>query len=232
MKQNPYNYKLKKTYTMSSLSNVNIDWSSPNVLEQIVQNINGPLQKIMNANQDHSFNNPKNLEKIIFSSSKEISEIIEEIMMKSRAKSLSLTFQENPEIFEIYETNQNVREMCTGSINPQKMAKIDKDWLLDLEKEIHSSITQNDLNLYDLSFKMAVSERQLHRKISNLIFMTPNKYIRVLRLHKAKKMIDSYIDRSISQIAYKVGYNDVNYFSKIFIEQYDISPKEMINALR
>jgi AraC-like DNA-binding protein len=217
---------------MSTLKNNAIDWSSPNVLEQIVQNIKSPLEKIKNANQGDSFYTDKDVDKIIFSSSKEISDIIEEIMSKTKANSISLTFQENPEIFEIYETNKNVREMCCGQINPQKMAKIDKDWLLDLEKEIYGSITQNDLNLYELSYKMAVSERQLHRKISNLIFLTPNKYIRVLRLHKAKKMIDSYLDRSISQIAYKVGYNDVNYFSKIFIEQYNQSPKELIHSLR
>jgi len=217
---------------MSTLKNNAIDWSSSNILEQIVQNIKSPLEKIKNANQVDSFHSAKEIDKIIFSSSKEISDIIEEIMSKAKANSISLTFQENPEIFEIYETNKNVREMCCGTINPQKMAKIDKDWLLDLEKEIYGSITQNDLNLYELSYKMAVSERQLHRKISNLIFLTPNKYIRVLRLHKAKKMIDNYLDRSISQIAYKVGYNDVNYFSKIFIEQYNLSPKELIHSLR
>jgi AraC-like DNA-binding protein len=217
---------------MSTLKNNAIDWSSPNVLEQIVQNIKSPLEKIRNANQGESFYTDKDADKIIFSSSKEISDIIEEIMSKTKANSISLTFKENPEIFEIYETNKNVREMCCGQINPQKMAKIDKDWLLGLEKEIYGSITQNDLNLYELSYKMAVSERQLHRKISNLIFLTPNKYIRVLRLHKAKKMIDNYLDRSISQIAYKVGYNDVNYFSKIFIEQYNLSPKELIHSLR
>lgn len=217
---------------MRTLSNLKIDWSSPNVLEEIVQNIKEPLHKIMTANQNNSFfDNPKT-DKIIFSSSKEINDIIEEIMSKAKTKALSLTFQDKPEIFEIYETNSNVREMCLGHLEPNKIAKNDKDWLINLEKEIYQSISKKELNLYDISYKMAVSERQLHRKISNLIFLTPNKYIRILRLHKAKKMIDNYVDRSISQIAYNVGYQDVNYFSKMFFEQYSISPKEMIHSLR
>lgn len=217
---------------MRTLSNLKIDWSSPNVLEEIVQNIKEPLHKIMTANQNNSFFDNQKTDKIIFSSSKEINDIIEEIMSKAKTKALSLTFQDRPEIFEIYETNSNVRDMCLGRLEPNKIAKNDKDWLINLEKEIYQSISKKELSLYDISYKMAVSERQLHRKISNLIFLTPNKYIRILRLHKAKKMIDNYVDRSISQIAYNVGYQDVNYFSKMFFDQYSISPKEMIHSLR
>ena len=44
-------------------------------------------------------------------------------------------------------------------------------------------------------------------------------------------MIDDYIQKSISQIAYAVGYNDVHYFSRLFADQYNITPKELINSL-
>ena len=79
---------------------------------------------------------------------------------------------------------------------------------------------------------MAVSERQLHRKIKNLLHLTPNKYIRVLRLYKAKQCIDDYLYDTISQISYAVGYYDTHYFSKIFKQQYNMSPKELLNARR
>jgi AraC-like DNA-binding protein len=153
-------------------------------------------------------------------------------MQKARSKSLNVTFQGRPEIFEIYEANENVREMCSDRIIPQKITKQDQDWLLNLEKEIYGSINQDYLNLYELSYKMAVSERQLHRKIVNLVCLTPNKYIRILRLHKAKQMIDNYIQRSISQIAYAVGYNDVHYFSTLFLCQYNVSPKDLLKSLQ
>lgn len=209
-----------------------INWSSPDILEQIVQNIKHPLANIITASQNSSTNNKREVDEIIFTCSKDISDIVEEIMAKARSKSLNLTFQSQPEIFEIYETNENVREMCAGGISPEKITKIDQEWLINLENEIHGSISQNDLNLYELSYKMAISERQLHRKLSTLVCLTPNKYIRILRLHKAKKAIDNYLDRSISQIAYSVGYCDVHYFSKLFIGQYDISPKQLIESLR
>jgi AraC-like DNA-binding protein len=217
---------------MNPTKNISIDWSSPDILEQIVQNIKNPLENIIAANQNITLDSKEKIDEIIFSSSKEISDIVEEIMLKARSKSLNLTFQGRPEIFEIYESNENVREMCSDEIKPQKITKQDQDWLLNLEKEIYGSITEDYLNLYELSYKMAVSERQLHRKIVNLVCLTPNKYIRILRLHKAKQMMDNYIQRSISQIAYAVGYNDVHYFSTLFLCQYNVSPKDLLKSLR
>lgn len=216
---------------MNTTKKTVIDWNSPNVLEQIIQNIKNPLENIISANKAATEYNKEKKDEIILSSSKEISEIIEEIMSKTKSKTLNLTFRGRPDFFDIYESNDNVRGFCSEEICPQKITKIDQDWLIDLEKEIYESITQNELNIWELSYKMAVSERQLHRKIASLVYLTPNKYIRVLRLHKAKQMIDNYIQRSISQIAYKVGYNDVHYFSRLFADQYNITPKELINSL-
>ena len=217
---------------MNSLKNIAIDWSSPDVLEQIVQHIKSPLESIITANQNITLESKEIIDEIILSSSKEISDIVEEIMLKTKSKSLNLTFQGRPEIFEIYESNENVREMCSSEMKPQKITKQDTEWLMNLEKEIYGSITEDYMNLYELSYKMAVSERQLHRKIVNLVNLTPNKYIRILRLHKAKQMMDNYIQRSISQIAYAVGYNDVHYFSTLFLCQYKVSPKDLLKSLR
>jgi hypothetical protein len=151
----------------------NIDWSSPDILEQIIQNIKHPLENIISVSKSTTLHHKEKKDEIIFSSSKEISDIIEEIMLKTKSKALNLTFRSRPEIFEIYESNENVRELCANEINPQKIAKIDQDWLINLEKEIYGSLNQNELSLYELSYKMAVSERQLHRKVGSLVYLTP-----------------------------------------------------------
>ncbi len=216
---------------MNASNNTTIDWSNPNVLYQIMNDIKNPIEKILETSK-------RNMEKggfqdeVIFSSSKQIKDVIEQILEEIQSKSVNLTVKQAPEIFFIYESNKNVQKMCTNELVPEKITKTDQDWLLNLEKEIYSSFTQNDINIYDLSYKMAVSERQLYRKITNLIYLTPNKYIRVLRLHKAKQIIENYIQHSISQIAYAVGYNDVHYFSKLFLEQYEITPRELIATLK
>lgn len=214
---------------MNTLKNYTIDWNAPDVLSQIVQNIKNPLETIISASRQHENHNFHS--EIILNNSEQINKIIEEILLEIKTKSVNVTLYDRPAIFEIYESNKNVQSMCIKEIQPTKITKPDQSWLLNLEKEIYHSINQNDLNIYDLSYKMAVSERQLYRKITGLLHLTPNKYIRILKLHKAKYMIDNYIQNSISQVAYAVGYNDVHYFSKLFTDQYDISPKDLIHSL-
>lgn len=209
-----------------------IDWSSSDVLEQLVQHIKSPLENIVKASKQNAVYDKDQIEEIIFSSSKEISDIVEEILLKSKEKSLSVAYHNRPEIFDIYESNENVRNMCSAEVSPRKVAKVDQDWLVNLEKEVYGNIKQDYLDLCELSYKMAISERQLHRKIFNLVSLTPNKYIRILRLHKAKQMIDNYVQHSVPQIAYAVGYSDVHYFSKLFVSQYSVSPRQLLCSLR
>lgn len=219
---------------MSSYALPSIEWDNPNVLSQILENIKHPLTKIIETSSKRNNSNSVTTlqNEVIFSSSKQIQDVIEHILAELKTKSVSLTYKQNPEIFQIYQTNDFVKQMCTNTISPSRITKPDQLWLLNLEKEIYDSISKKDINIYDLSYKMAVSERQLYRKITELTHLTPNKYIRVLRLHKAKQIIEEYLQHSVSQIAYAVGYNDVHYFTKLFYEQYKITPKDLILSLK
>lgn len=205
-----------------------IDWTSPNALDQIAQKIKCPLDSIVAANERVGLYGNTEYTELIFTSSKEISNVIDEIVNAVRSNNINLSYKSCPDIFQIYDTNERVQSMCTKKVKPETISVSDQSWLIDFEKEIYNSINKSDLNLYELSYKMAVSERQLHRKIGALVFLTPNKYVRILRLYKAKQMIDNFIYNTISQIAYAVGYNDTHYFSKIFYNQYNIMPQELL----
>jgi AraC-like DNA-binding protein len=212
------------------------DSSSENLI-QLIKNIESPLASIIEANKKFSELNNINAfnslgaqpNEIILSCSKEISNLVEEVV---RLANTNKSAERVPLIYKIYHTNEKVKSMCNDKINPRKISRQDTSWLLNLEDEVYKNIKHRNLNLYDLSYKMSVSERQLHRKIKKLLHLTPNKYIRVLRLHKAKQCIDDYLYDTISQISYAVGYYDTHYFSKLFKQQYSVSPKELLNTRR
>lgn len=212
-----------------NLENQKIDWNSPNVLSEIVKKLEAPLSSIIEANQNHAalgFNNliKNNLSKdIILSNSEEIKRLIDELVKKINGGR-----EVEPLIFQIYNSNKKVQAMCTEQINTNRISKQDTLWLHKLENEVFKKIKYKDLNLYDLSYTLSVSERQLHRKTKSLLHLTPNKYIRVLKLHKAKQLIEDYLYDTISQISYAVGYYDTHYFSKLFRQQYGLSPKELL----
>ena len=209
-------------------------WRSSDILMQLVERIKEPLSSIIEANEESSrliaINSSRiQTSDVIFSSSKEIAILIEEVVKQARENNV---VEKVPVIYDISSSNQRVKSMCKGLIDQNKISKQDALWLIEIEDEVYRNISHRDLNLYDLSYRMAVSERQLHRKIKNLINLTPNKYIRVLRLSKAKQFIDDYVYDTISQISYAVGYNDTHYFSKLFQQQYGMSPKELLDIRR
>lgn len=214
-----------------NLDNQNIDWSSSDILRQIIKNIEAPLSSIIEASNDPSSLTKtllkENSSNIIFSNSQEIKLLIDEVVKKLNGGKPP---EDIPVIFKIYHSNERVQSMCKAEIKPNNISQQDTLLLKNIETEVYKKIDHKDLNLYDLSYKMAISERQLHRKIKGLLHLTPNKYIRVLRLYKAKQFIDDYLYDTISQISYAVGYYDTHYFSKLFSKQYGMYPKELLNS--
>ncbi len=186
---------------------------------KLIKTMETPLASIVQASTVATQHTSQQL---ILSNSKEIQNIIDEIVNSINKK------QQEPLFFQLYVSNPQVQAICTAPVTPHKITKDDATWLCQLEREVFKNIKNQTINLFDLSYKLAVSERQLHRKVKKLLHLTPNKYIRVLRLHKAKQLIDTYTYDTIAQLSYAVGYYDAHYFSKLFYQQYGISPKELL----
>lgn len=135
-----------------------------------------------------------------------------------------------PVIFGLYNTVPTIKESCAKRPDSTLIAKTDLGWLVKLENTVFQEIAKRKINLIDLAYELAVSERQLHRNTKNFLGLTPNSYIRILKLHRAKQYLEDYTYRTISEVAYAVGFNDTHYFSKIFFHQYGHPPRELIPA--
>lgn len=75
---------------------------------------------------------------------------------------------------------------------------------------------------------MAMSDSQLYRKLKAISNTSTAIFIRKVRLEKAKELLNS-TDLSISEIAYSTGFNDPNWFSKAFKEEFKDSPSNFRN---
>lgn len=209
------------------------NWSSPEVLLELMKSIQTPLSSIMAANnkavsQIFGDDEKQRVSEITLQNSKKIAQLIEEVIQKTSTNNVVKPLQ--PLIFELYENNPQVQAMCSGKIDPKKICQTDKTWLVDLEQVVFNEPNPDQLSLFGLAFEVSVSERQLHRNIKKFLSLTPNKYIRILKLHKAKKLLEEYAYRTISEVAYAVGFHDAHYFSKLFYKQYGTMPKDMIPA--
>ena len=87
-----------------------------------------------------------------------------------------------------------------------------------------------DVNLENENFDsnalckaMSMSRTQLFRRLKSLIRLAPAIYIKNIRLKRAKELLES-ADLTVSEIAFKTGFQSVSHFTKIFKKQYGIPP--------
>ncbi len=107
-----------------------------------------------------------------------------------------------------------------------------KDFFLEkLETIIEQALTNQDLDNQYLAHEMGISERQLYRKVKETAGVSPNQFIRSYRLKKAMALIESKRYSTVQEIAAKVGYQNLYYFSKVFLVEFGESPMQVLKRL-
>ena len=77
---------------------------------------------------------------------------------------------------------------------------------------------------------MQVSNSMLYRKLKSLANMSPNEFIRSIRLNTAKELIKQRRG-NVSDIAYLVGFKDAHYFSVCFKKEFNMTPGEYMETI-
>ena len=104
----------------------------------------------------------------------------------------------------------------------------DQLWLSRFETFIRAYAGKLDLNISLISAELAVSERQIFRQIDRILGITPNRFIRIIRLHLAWEAIATGKYRTIAEIAAIAGYGSSRHFKKLFYEIYGIDVAELL----
>ena len=66
----------------------------------------------------------------------------------------------------------------------------------------------------------------LHKKLKSLTGLNTTGFVRSIRLKAACRMMDENPNFRISELAYKVGFNDPKYFSICFKKEFGMQPTE------
>ncbi|MEO8109246.1 MAG: AraC family transcriptional regulator [Ginsengibacter sp.] len=95
---------------------------------------------------------------------------------------------------------------------------------LHIAKDYIQSCYEEDISLEALSRICFLNPFHLLREFKQYFRTTPHKYLTGVRLAEAKKLLQGG-KNSIFDIAYKVGYEDVSSFSKLFKNHFGLSPE-------
>lgn len=109
-----------------------------------------------------------------------------------------------------------------------KQSKEPNKWLLRLDIIIEKYAGEATLDNERLAKELAVSERNLFRKVKEITGMSPQKYLRQYRLHQAIKYLKNGRYRTVKETANAVGYSNVSYFISIFESVFGVRPFQIL----
>ncbi|MCB9353978.1 MAG: helix-turn-helix domain-containing protein [Lewinellaceae bacterium] len=115
-------------------------------------------------------------------------------------------------------------EMETMRDLPQVPA-LEDQFVKKVRQVVEAHLDRGDFDVERLCREMAMSHSQLHRKLSALTGLSATRFIRYVRLNKAKELLRDPV-LSITSIAYDTGFNDPGYFSRVFKQEFGATPQE------
>lgn len=125
-------------------------------------------------------------------------------------------------------TPRQQQQNNSETIPTVKLSEYDLNWLEKAEGICKSNISNNNFSIPDLADKLALSERQLHRRIIELTGLTPNKYIREIKLQHAREMLEIGRYKTVAEVAFHVSFEKPEYFSKLFSERFGVKPAMLL----
>lgn len=107
----------------------------------------------------------------------------------------------------------------TGSLVPREI-----DTIKEVSRYINKDY-ENQITINQLYSQFGLSPSKLQEGFKLMYGHTVTEYIREVRIKKAEELIKN-TDMNISEVVYSIGLTSRSYFSKIFKEKYNCSPKD------
>ena len=102
----------------------------------------------------------------------------------------------------------------------------DQTFVTRLREVIRDNMGDSDFSVERIGEEIGLSRVQLYRKVKALTGQTPVELLRKARLERSRRLIEK-TEKSVSEIAYEVGFTSPSYFNKCFKDEFGISPGVM-----
>lgn len=91
---------------------------------------------------------------------------------------------------------------------------------------VESRMTNSELSIEDLASDMNLSRVQLYRKVKAITGSSPVELLRTARLNRGYQLLLT-TDKTVSEVAYAVGFSAPAYFTKCFKDEFGMVPGDV-----
>lgn len=146
-------------------------------------------------------------------------------LLRSRIDNL---LQSRRKLAQHFSTNATINDKST--VMAESLNKLDNEFIQKINKLIEDRLSSDKIDISYLSDKMCMSSSTLYRKMKALTGLSTNEYVRKMKMKYAEQFLleGKY---NISEIAFKVGINNLFYFRQCFKEEFGCIPSEYLKKL-
>lgn len=146
-----------------------------------------------------------------------------------RRKREKMQRENEQRINELFELRENARHRFAQAveIDPERLATSSEDEQLieRMLKVIGENMSNTDYSVDLLARDIGMSRANLYKKMHTILGVTPNDFIRNVRLkHAAELLIKSQVP--VNQLSLMVGFQTPRYFSQCFRKMFGVTPTE------
>ncbi len=118
-------------------------------------------------------------------------------------------------------------KMPVSQIRSMAQSRRDGEFLDACRKVVVANMSNSNLSVDFLAAEMGLSRTAIFKKLKALTGMTPNDFMKTIRLDEACRMLveGKY---SITEIGFVTGFSSSSYFAKCFVKQFGVLPSEYL----
>lgn len=124
---------------------------------------------------------------------------------------------------ELMANSYNTKHQASMKPSKTTISEQDKAFIKRMLQYMENYYSNSGLKIDDLSSLTNLSRTSFYMKFKSLFGKSPIQFINDFRLTKAEQLIKSS-QYSISEVSYKVGFDNPGYFNRRFKEKYGYSP--------
>ena len=118
------------------------------------------------------------------------------------------------------------------SAEAERPLTADEEFLNRAHQCVMAHLADSEFNRDDFAAEMGASASTLYNRLRALTGMNVSAYIRDIRMKEALRIAQSSPDLRVSDLAYKVGFNDPKYFATCFKKEFGVQPSEFLSNPR
>ena len=98
--------------------------------------------------------------------------------------------------------------------------------LAQWQAQVAAHLPNERFGTAELAVLLNLSERTLYRRLGELAGLTPAAWLRELRLHQARQLLEAGGFSSVAEVADAVGFTSAKHFSNVYAERFGRRPSD------